>query len=177
LPKWGTNSSSGGNSKKINSDIKLVPQSILRDATILNDIYLTYIAKNKAYIEHSYKDYKKNGHYPEYAQIGAVRFPNFKKTAEMIERAPKLDESAGDITQPILMFYGGEDNLNGIKNSEIPQRYQEMFDSMKSRENELIVVHGADHPLNTKTQADDCFNSDPKFSYVKQKIVEHFKAL
>jgi alpha-beta hydrolase superfamily lysophospholipase len=152
--------------------LKYVPQNLLRKGTIIFDKLES--EKNENYKNKSHEQFFENGQYKEYAQFGALKIKNIKDIAEWIKNAPRLDDTAHKIKQPIHFIYGGEDRVLGIKKNWLPKKIDDMYNKINAFHKSLSVIGFADHSLNEKTNTDDCFNQDEKFAYVKEEILNHF---
>jgi len=152
--------------------LKIIPKFLVRYGTIIYDKKVS--KKNENYRNKSHVSFKTEHGYQPYAQIGAARIPNHHQMLNTIKNAPRLDAYAQDIHQPILFIYGGEDKLNGFKHSKIPKKIRNMYNNVIKVGKDILVVDNIDHGLNTKTKADDCLNQDPKYQFVKQRIIDFF---
>ncbi|MDO8740614.1 MAG: alpha/beta fold hydrolase [Candidatus Woesearchaeota archaeon] len=152
--------------------LSYVPQSFIRFGTIVFDEIESRCNVNYQNKSHA-QFLTEKGHQP-YAQFGALKIESIKKLMQWVTNAPRLDDAAGQIKQPALLVYGGEDRLLGIKGGKLPDQIKKMYDELGSGIKELFIADGADHGLNKATKMDDCFNQAPEYQFVKQKIIEHF---
>ena len=154
---------------------KHIPQGLVRAGAICLDKLQVDLLKNENYKSNSHPTFKTQEGYQPYAQIGALKIPNFRGFVESVLAAPKLSEHAQDIHQPVLLVYGGNDDVIGIRSSRLPANIQALYDSIGSKEKRLIVVPGANHALNEgKMIMDECLNQDPEYSWVKPEVNDHF---
>lgn len=152
--------------------LSYVPQSLVRLCTIAFDKFESI--GNERYRQKSHTQFQQNGEYQPYAQFGALKIKNIRDVMKWLSQAPRLDKCVRDIRQPTLIIYGGNDKVLCIKQDILPPQLARMYDCIGSADKRLIIVHGADHSLNSSTQIEDCFNQEPKFQYVKTEIFNHF---
>jgi alpha-beta hydrolase superfamily lysophospholipase len=156
----------------LSSLMNYVPQSVLRFGTIVFDKLES--RKNNNYKMKSHGGFYDGKKYKKYAQFGALKIDNIRNLSMWISNAPRLDDVAKKINSPILLIYGGEDSLLGVKRGVLPDKILNMYKNIGSRDKDLMVINGADHSLNLKTEPDDCFNQDKEFSFLKRNILKHF---
>ncbi|MBI2129683.1 alpha/beta fold hydrolase [Candidatus Woesearchaeota archaeon] len=152
--------------------LSYVPLSLIRFGTIVFDEIES--RRNVNYRNKSHAQFLTEEGYQPYAQFGALKIEDIKKLMQWITNAPRLDDAVEQIKQPALLVYGGEDKLLGIKGGKLPDQIKKMYDKLGSDTKELFIVDGADHGLNKATRIDDCFNQEPEYQFVKQKIIGHF---
>jgi alpha-beta hydrolase superfamily lysophospholipase len=161
--------------KKLLKIARYIPQSLVKGAAIGFDKFQTDLLKNENYRRLSHSTFKIEEGYQPYAQFGALKIFNLNEIAKNALDAPNLSDYAQNINQPILLIYGGEDSLNGIKNSQLPNHIQRLYDSLRSKDKKLILVPGASHALNSPPmKMDDCLNQDPKYLWVKDEVSNYF---
>ena len=152
--------------------LNTVPQSLVRLGSIALDKYQYWDSEN--YRNKVHPQFNKNGNYQSYAQFGALKVPDAKKIVEWISNAPRLDDVAGKLTQPVLMLHAQNDIILGIKNGELPYNIGQTFVKIGSKDKRMIVVKGADHWMNKSTKPGDCYNNSPEYQFVKDLTFEHF---
>ena len=152
--------------------IKIIPQPLIRYATILFDKNET--KNNPAYREKSHRQFYSYHSYQDYAMFGAMKIQNIREIIEGLQKAPSLSRVAKQITLPVLFIFGGEDHFLGIRKNALPENISRMYDRVASTEKELCIVLGADHSLNTTTKTDENFNQDSKYQFVKEMVFSYF---
>ena len=154
--------------------LKYIPQSFLRQGTIMFDKIMT--KTNTNYKQKTHLQFKKNNKYQKHAQIGATKITNIKNIINAVKNAPRLEDYAQQTTQPILLIYGGEDtDVVKIKNGILPKNVRNMYDKINTTNKHLLIIPGADHSLNEKTKMDDNFNQDKKYEFIKEEIKKHYQ--
>lgn len=110
-----------------------LPQSVVRGGTILID--KLYSRSYETHRNTTHKEFwsPEEGYKP-YAQMGATKITNIKETVKALKKAPRMNECVEGIKQPILFVYGGEDSLLKIKDGNLPEKIQEMYDQVGSEE-------------------------------------------
>jgi len=154
---------------------KYIPQGLVRAVAIGFDKIQADLLKNEKYRRKTHPLFKTPNGYQPYAQFGALKISDLGDMTESALVTLKLSDYTQYIHQPTLLVYGGEDSFIGIKNSQLPAHIRNMYDSLGSENKKLVIVPGASHALNTPPmKADDCLNEDPKYSWVKEEVNEHF---
>jgi alpha-beta hydrolase superfamily lysophospholipase len=153
---------------------KYIPQTLVRLGSIGFDKLQADILKNPSYLEKTHPQFRiENGCQP-YARFCGLKIDNFRKIVQSAINAPRLAEHACNISQPVLFIYGGKDTLLGV-NEELPENLKKMYEETGSKEKKLVIVPGASHALNSPPlRMDDNLNQDPKYSWVKDDVVDHF---
>jgi len=156
--------------------IKHTPTGLVRSAMIAMDIVLAEINPNYRVKTHAqFKPQPGLTGWQPYAQFGALKIDDFKDFVERLGAAPRMEEYVARLSKPTLWIYGGEAHHNDVVHYELPDNIKEMLKSAPGEEQrQPKIVPGADHSLNKKTGFDDCFNQDPEYQWVKEKISEFF---
>lgn len=152
-----------------------IPQSWVRAAAIGFDRIQRDLLKNDNYRRTCRPTFRDKKGYSSPAQFGGLKILSLREMARCALNAPRLVDYASDIHRPTLLIYGGEDTLNGIEGSQLPANIQNMYDSLGTDDKKLVIVPGATHALNSPPmRMGDCLNQDPKYSWIKEEVSEHF---
>jgi pimeloyl-ACP methyl ester carboxylesterase len=148
--------------------LKNIPNWLARYGSKVFDTFES--RNNPIYRAKTHQRFNTDGH----AMLGALKIKDIRKLVEDLENAPSLYNHSKLINIPNLFIYGGEDHFLGIHQGKLPLRYIAMTEMARQEQENLVIVPGADHSLNTKTRTDQDFNSDKEHQWVKDRIATHF---
>ncbi len=109
----------------------------------------------------------------DHLKLGSAKIYDIKEAVKSIDTAPKLDDYAENITNPVLFIYGGEDTTSGFAKGKPPERINKMYKKIKSKEKQLKIMTNLNHRLYPVPQPKE--NIPPKYYLVQKDIVEFFK--